>query len=611
MFTRLKKTFLGRPLATRAITHERLTNPQGLAIFGADALSSTAYATEEILLVLAAAGSAAFFVSIPIALVIAGLITLVSASYTQVIHAYPEGGGVYNVAQKNLGEYPALIGAASLLIDYVLTAAVSVAAGVAAVTSAFPALHDDRVYIGIIVILFLTVMNLRGVRESGRYFSIPTYLFIGVFSVMIGYGIWRHMHEAPAILDAAHTGKTLGLLGIALVFRAFASGCTAMTGIEATSNGVQNFRAPESANASKTLMCMAVILGSIFMGVTLLAHWAGAEPIPQGETIISQVARSLFGTSFAYYGVQAATAVILMLAANTPFSGFPRVASQLAKDGYFPRQFLNLGYKLVFANGIVLLAFTAAVLVYFFNGDVHALIPLYAVGVFIGFSLSQLGMVLHWTKRGWPIKKIVLNAVGLMATFSVFMVVFVSKFFHGAWMLPPVIVVLIVGMKVIKNHYDMMRRTFSLENPHRISVPPDATMVVLVKNIDAAAVYAAKVARSFNPAHIRALHVAIEASEEQALRELWQKSEVGDIQLDIVVDEYRDIIGTTLKYLRKIERRWDNDKISVVMPEIIPPSRWSFPLHNKTSWWLRMAIEDDPEIQAQIFDIPVKAAMIL
>lgn len=608
MMRKIKEKLLGKPLATAAITHERLTNLQGLAIFGSDALSSTAYATEEILLVLAAAGAALSSISIPIAITIFGLILLVSLSYHQVIHAYPQGGGVYNVAKKNLGEYFALTGAASLLIDYVLTAAVSTTAGVAAITSAFPTLYSHRVALGIAVVLLLMWVNLRGVRESGKLFSIPTYVFITLFLLMISYGGWRYFQGtfpvAPPLPEAAL--PITSALGILLIFRAFAAGCTAMTGIEAVSNGVQAFKAPESENAAKTLQRMALLLGIIFIGITLLAYWGKITPVTN-ETVLSQIARLLFDKSPLYFLIQASTALILLLAANTPFAGFPRVASQLSKDGYFPRQFLNLGSRLVFANGIWLLALFAAALIYLFNGNVHALIPLYAVGVFLGFSISQMGMIMHWAKEGFGyLKNILINFIGLTATLIVFAIVFSSKFSHGAWLLIPAILMLMSGMKKIKQHYKKVEQVLALGDSPLPEVMPDKTAVLLVSQLNRGTLYALRLARSFQPARIRAVHIATERSEGEQVKQLWNKY-VSDIPLDIIYSEYRDLIKPIINYLKAVDKQYVNDSLIVFIPQVAPNRWWHYFLHNQTNRRLQLAIEHDPDVNPDIYEVTIKS----
>jgi amino acid transporter len=606
----LRRLLLGERLKTRALHHERLTNAQGLAIFGADSLSSTAYATEEILLALAAVGTAAYAVAIPIAGVIALLILLVAVSYREVIHSYPQGGGVYNVARGNLGELPALVGAASLLIDYVLTTAVSTAAGVAAVTSAVPALFPHRVTIGVVIIALLTWANLRGVRESGRLFTIPTYAFIVAFVLLIGYGVWRFATGTfPMVIgDATATVPTAGLaIGALLVLRAFASGCTAMTGIEATSNGVPAFQKPAPKNAARTLIRMAFLLSAVFIGVTLLAYWGRVVPA-HDETVVSQISRALFGTGVLYYIIQAATAFILLLAANTPFNGFPRVASQLAIDDYFPRQFANLGSRLVFTNGVILLAAFAALLLALFQGSVHALIPLYAVGVFLGFSLSQLGMIVHGIrerrKRWWPIA---VNAVGFILTTVVLIVVFASKFTHGAWVLIPAVAGLVALMLAIHRHYRAVTRSLALTGSPVPAILPDKTMVLLIARVDRAVIHAVKFAKSFEPAHLRAFHVAFDERGASDIQHQWE-THVRGVPLDVVVSEYRDLIGEMLAYLKRIERRWADDTIIVVIPEYIPPKFWQLFLHDQIPFRIRMALEQDPAIHAEILNVPAKLA---
>lgn len=602
----LRERLLGKALATSAIAHERLTNMQGLAIFGADALSSTAYATEEILLVLATVGASLSYISIPIALSIFGLIVLVAISYHQVIHAYPQGGGVYNVASKNLGEYPALIGASSLLIDYTLTAAVSTTAGVAAITSAFPDLFPHRVAIGIIIIIILTWVNLRGIRESGKLFAVPTYIFVLSFLTMIGYGIWRHLTGTFPVAEVTNAAlEPMGALSLLLILRAFAAGCSAMTGIEAVSNGVQAFKNPEAENAARTLRRMAFLLGVIFLGVTLLAFWGKIVPV-HDETILSQIARLLFNHSPFYFLIQGATALILILAANTPFADFPRVASQLAKDGYFPRQFLNLGSRLVFANGIMMLSLFSAFLIYVFEGNVHALIPLYAVGVFLGFSISQVGMIKHWLGEGpGHAKNIAINGIGLVATAVVFVIVFLSKFTHGAWILVPGIFLLISGMKKIKQHYMKVEKALALDKNPVPEVMPDKTAVILVSRFNVGTLYALKLARSFEPAHIRAVHVAIDEQEGAEVKKQWEKH-ISDIQIDILQSEFRDLVGPILNYLKEVDKQWKDDSLIVFIPQIASTRWWHYFLHNQTNKRLQLAIEQDPDINPDIYEVTVK-----
>ncbi len=609
LWKKIKQKLLGKPIATRQAQHERLTNIQGLAIFGADAMSSTAYATEEILYVLAAAGVAHSIATIWISLAIVILILIVAISYRQVIFAYPQGGGVYNVAKENLGETAALVGGASLWIDYILTVAVSVAAGIAAITSAFPILYPHRVALGIVVILILMWANLRGVRESGKIFSIPTYIFIGSFGLLILYGVLRFLTGTfPVIAPSPDAIQNpLGPLALLLILHAFAAGCTAMTGIEATSNGVQAFKAPESKNAAKTMTWMAIILGSIFLGVSLLAYWSKVVPLAH-ETIISQIAHALFDGGPFYYLIQVATALILLLAANTPFADFPRVASQHAKDGYFPRQFFNLGSRLVFTNGIIVLSVAAGILLYLFGGSVNALIPLYAVGVFLGFSMSQIGMIVHWKRLGAKKHKrnIIINAVGFVASSIVFIVVFFSKFSHGAWILVPSIIGVVLAMKQIKKHYDSAEKMVELGHPTP-ETAANKMMIILVSRLSRATLHAIRFAKSLNPVRMRAVHVAIDQKAADELKEKWPKY-VPDVPLDILPSEYRDLIEPLLLYLADIEKQYANDSLIVVMPQFVPEKFWQHFLYNKTTSRLHREIEQDPRNHAQILEVPIKSS---
>lgn len=607
MVGRLKKIIIGKRMATKAIGHERLSNWEGFATFCVDAISSTAYATEEILLVLILAHQVgALQFSIPFAVTIAGLIFLVSVSYQQVVRAYPQGGGVYNVAKENLGELPALLGGSSLLIDYVLTVAVSVAAGVAAITSAFPALWNHRVAIGIAVIMLLQLANLRGIRESGKISAIAVYGFILCFAGLIGYGILSFFTGShilpPPPEDIASATQSIGIM---LLLRAFASGCTAMTGIEATSNGVQAFQKPESENAAKVLMRMACTLGIIFIGITVLASWLDIRP-SEHETVISQIARTIFGTGPLYFAIQTATTLVLLLAANTPFAGFPRVASQLAEDWYFPRQFLNLGSRLVFANGIIALAVVAAFLLFVFGGSVHALIPLYAVGVFLGFSLSQLGMIVHWKKIGGEPFKIGINVTGFVATTIVFCIVFVTKFTHGAWILIPAILLLIFFMKKVKRHYIHAAHLLKLDDTPIPSIAPNRTMVVLVSKIDRAALYAIQFARIFDPAHLCAVHIALGEDERKSMKEEWNKY-VPDVPLHVMVSEDRDLFIPLADYFKTLDGYWKDDSIIAVIPEFIPDNLFHHFLHNQTALRLKLMIENDPTINVELLTIPIRS----
>lgn len=610
MFAKFKRILLGERMMTKAIAHEKLSNAEGFAISGVDSVSSNAYASEEILLALSPVGITAYYISVPIAVSIALLIFLVAFSYRQVVRAYPQGGGVYNVAKKNLGEFPALVGGASLLIDYVLTVAVSIAAGVAAITSAFPRLHDSRVVIGVCIIIFLTWISLRGIREVGRWFAIPVYIFVVSCLGLIGYGILCFLTgnlSAVSVhqVSSGDTASVMPILGIMLILRAFASGCTAMTGIEAVSNSVPIFRQPESENAAKTLFRMAAILGSMFIGITLLAYWLHIIPT-EHETVISQIAHNLLGNGAAYYIFQGSTMLILLLAANTSFTGFPRVASKLAEDGYLPHQFLNLGSRLVFTNGILALAACAAMLLYLFGGSVHALIPLYAVGVFLGFSLSQLGMIVHWQRVKGNTGKMLINFVGFAATAAVFAIVLGTKFFHGAWILIPAIAGIIALMKKIKRHYIAVGKFLSLDGNQPLKIEPNRTMIVLVSEVNRAAMYAVQFAKIFQPAHLRAVHVAVSQEEEETTRNKWA-SHIPDVPLDVLISEDRDLFTPIIVYLKTIDSMWTGDSVIAVIPEFIPENFLHNLLHNQTALRLRYMIESDPELNVETLNVPVKS----
>lgn len=590
--------------------HERLTNSQGFATFTIDAISSTAYATEEILHALIGGGLLYLSVSLPIALAITALILIVGLSYRQIIHAYPQGGGVYNVARANLNEKLALIGAASLMIDYILTTSVSVAAGVAAFASAIPTLHEHRIVVGTIVIIGLTFLNLRGVRESGKFFSYPTFAFIGVYALMFIYGALRMAQGTFPIAPMPDPNAFTAILGITLLLKAFSSGCTAMTGIEAVSNGVQAFKPPESENASKTLMRMIAILGVIFLGVTFFAWYGNIRPT-ETETVISQIARALFGSGFCYFIVQGITFLILTLAANTPFAAFPRVASQLAQDGYLPRQFMNLGSKGVYHFGIAFLSISSIFLLFIFNGKTHALLPLYAVGVFLGFSISQMGMIHHWKRQpGRHTGHIAINTIGFYATATVLVITFLSKSIHGAWILVPVIIAIIYVMRVFKKHYVTMEQKLQIDGSIPI-IHEDKTMVVVVSAINKAILHTLAVTMSHHPKHILAFHVAIEEADIEETQRKWnQCQEAGfipnNITLEIGYNEFRNITKEVMRYIKRVQNLWQDDELVIVITEIIPPKTWQHILHNQTAKMLRLTIENDPAINAEILDVSFK-----
>jgi len=584
----LKRWLLGHPLTTKQAAHERLSNPVALAIFSSDPLSSVAYATEEILLVLVLAGTAALHYSIGISIVIVGLVAILTASYRQVIFAYPSGGGAYVVAKCTLGEPPGLVAAAALLIDYILTVAVSVAAGIAAITSAVPELHEHRVGLGLLAIVVLTLGNLRGVRESGKIFALPTYMFVGGLGLVIVTGLGQMLfgatepHPLPSV--PAVEGLTLFLL-----LRAFSSGCTALTGIEAISNGVPAFRDPASKNAATTMIWMAAMLGGLFLGLTTLAYIYGLMPREE-ETLISQIARLSLGGGALYYFMQVATMLILILAANTSYNGFPRLASLLAQDSFLPHQMRNVGDRLAFSNGIFILGLSAALLLIIFQGDTHALIPLYAIGVFLSFTLSQAGMVRHWQDRkgrGWR-KKFAINLTGAVATGMATVVLAITKFTHGAWVVIFLIPLLIGMFKKIQWHYKMADWQLSLAMYDRPKHPPPNVVVMPIGSVNRAVIIALDYVRQ--RAHdIRAVHVDVDHEETAKVKADWEKWGTG-IPLVILPSPYRSFLQPLLDYIEKVREENPGSWVTVVLGEVVPARWWENLLHNQRALLIKAAL---------------------
>jgi amino acid transporter len=585
----LKRLIVGAPMPLAQARHERLSKTVALAVFSSDAMSSVAYATEEILLILVLAGTAAAHLTVPIALAIAGLLVVVSVSYQQTIHAYPSGGGSYIVARANLGPTAGLVAAGALLIDYVLTVSVSVAAGVAALTSAVPWLLTHRVLLGVAFTAAIAYANLRGVRESGRVFAVPTYLFIVTFSALVGTGLVRWLTGTlpPAVAAPEAVAATQTLTWF-LVLRAFASGCTALTGVEAISNGVPAFKPPEARNAAMTMGWMAAVLGTLFIGVSVLASALGITPLAD-ETVVSQVARRLFGDGFPYYLVQGSTTLILVLAANTSFADFPRLNSLLARDRYAPRQFRTLGDRLVFSNGILILAGLAAALIVIFGGDTHALIPLYAVGVFISFTLSQAGMVRHWLTdggAGWR-WRLGVNGLGALVTGAVTVVIAVTKFTHGAWIVVFLIPLLVLGFRAIHRHYDTVAEELSLE--HLVEEPPvNNTVLVLVGDLHMGVVKALRYAQSLSPSP-KAVYVELDPSATARLEERWSKGGCG-VPLVVLASPYRSMLRPLLDYVGRIRERDTNSVVTIVIPEFVPRRWWQHLLHNQTALLVKGAL---------------------
>lgn len=589
----LRRLLLGDPLATWQAKHERLTNAKALAVFSSDALSSVAYATEEILFVLLPAGMAGLTLSIPISLAIATLLWIVGTSYYQTIHAYPQGGGSYIVTKDNLGTLPGLVAAGALLTDYVLTVAVSIAAGVSALYSFFPPLYPYRVYLGVAGIALITIINLRGVRESGTIFSVPTYMFIGSILAMLAVGFYRHFTGQlhPITVTGAEVPVTpTQAITLFFVLRGFSAGCTALTGVEAISDGIPAFHPPEAKNAGKTLLIMISLLTTMFLGITFLAHQVGAVPTHE-ETVLSQIARAVFGEGIGHAIIQGATALILFLAANTAFSDFPRLSYFLARDRFMPRQFANLGDRLVYSNGILTLGTLASLLLILFRGDTHHLLPLYAVGVFVAFTLSQSSMVVRWWRLrtpGWQ-HSLFFNAIGALSTFIVLGVILITRFTRGAWIVALLIPILVLIFLRIHRHYEFVAAHLSLE---RFGSPPHIRrhrVIVPIGGVHRGVMHALHYARTLSP-DVTAVLVDVNPTETQKVLQKWEKWGDG-IRLKVLPSPYRSIIGPFLEYLDTLEAEsLPQDMITVVLPQFVPARWWENLLHNQTALLLRMAL---------------------
>jgi amino acid transporter len=586
----VKRALLGAPMPLAQARHERLSNTVALAVFASDPLSSVAYATEEILLVLMLAGSAALSYSLPVALGIAALLAIVVISYRQTVAAYPQGGGAYLVAKDNIGRYPALTAAAALLVDYVLTVSVSVVAGIAALTSAVPQLHPYRVVLSVLAVGGIALGNLRGVRESGRLFAAPTYFFVASIFGTVGFGlvgaIFNWLPEAPY---EPHPPGLEGL-GLFLLLRSYAAGCTALTGVEAVSNGVQALKPPEGRNAQVVMTALGIISIAMFLGITYLAYDFGI--VPGGdETVVSKIARRVFGTGVLYYGVQASTLLILVLAANTSYADFPRLSSILARDRYVPRQFANQGDRLVFSNGILILSGFAILLIVAFQGDTHSLLPLYAIGVFISFTLSQGGMVRRWLRlreKGWR-WRVWVNGIGALVTFVVLLTLAITKFLEGAWIVVVVIPILVAIFVVMHRHYEEVAHELSLEG---LEEPPrfQHTVLVLIGDVHRGVVRAVQYARTLAPtAAVRAVYVETDPARTARLEERWGKWGLG-VPLVVLTSPYRSLLRPLLDYLDHLQSHGDDQMVTIVLPEFLPRHWWQHALHNQTALLVKGAL---------------------
>jgi amino acid transporter len=615
----LPRALVGEPLRSDRLEETLLPKRLALPVFCSDPLSSVAYATEQIILVLGLGGLSLLYLTPWVAGAVVLLLVIVVASYRQTCEAYPNGGGAYAVSRANLGENASLTAAAALLIDYVLTVAVSVVAGVAAITSAAPSLGPQAVELSLGFVAVLAVMNLRGVKESGRAFAIPTYGFVACVLAMLVIGGAKALFGDGLTAESAgyhlrDVADTSGVLIVFLVLRAFASGCTALTGVEAVSNGVPAFKEPKSRNAAATLVIMGALSITMFAGITALAMAADVHMaedaanligLPGGEeqrTAISQVGLASFGDSVPFYLLQAFTAAILILAANTAFNGFPVLSSLLGRDNYLPHQLANRGDRLVFSNGIVLLALVAALLIVAFNADVTRLIQLYILGVFLSFTLSQAGMVRHWSSlmrtasaeaaRRLHRKRLV-NGAGALATALVFVIVLVTKFSHGAWIVVIAAPILFLGMKAVSHHYAGVAEELA-PGAAGVSLPSRVHTVVLVSNLLAPTLRALAFAQATHSATLRAVNVAAEGADDALPRE-WEQRGV-PVPLVVIESPYRETVRPVVRYLRQLRRENPEDVISIVIPEYVVAHWWEHLLHNQTALRLKGRLLFEPSV---------------
>jgi len=615
---------IGRPLATADAPHQTIRKIVGLAVFASDALSSTAYATQEILVILAFVGTSAFGYAFPISLAIVGLLAILTLSYEQTIHAYPGGGGAYIVARDNLGELPAQMAGAALLTDYVLTVAVSISSGVAQITSAYPSLYDLRAWIAVGLVLFVMLINLRGVKESGAIFALPTYFFLAMMFVTVGVGLVRVLAGSlgtvvePPPLEQLRSAQGVSLF---LILRAFASGTTALTGVEAISNGIPAFKEPRSHNAGVTLVWMSAILGVLFLGITLLAGRIGAVP-SEAETVISQLARTAYAGRGALYLVTiSATTLILIMAANTSFADFPRLSALAAGDGFLPRQLTYRGSRLVFSRGIMTLALIACLLILVFRASVTALIPLYAIGVFVSFTLSQAGMAHRWWKighlapgqevqeRGSTLRyepgwrhKMIINGFGSLCTAVVALVFAITKFRDGAWIVILLMPALIFVFSGIHQHYKDLAANLSLNNYHgEPSIIRRHRVFLPISGVHQGTLKALHYAQALSD-DVTAVHVSMDASEAEKLKAKWDTWGEG-VRLVILDSPYRLLLEPLLAYIEQIvAKRQPNELITIVVPQFVPRRWWHNLLHTQAAVMLRVALLFKPGIT--VTDVP-------
>ncbi|MEA2347139.1 MAG: hypothetical protein QOG62_926 [Thermoleophilaceae bacterium] len=616
----LSRSLLGHPLRSDRLSETLLPKRLALPVFCSDPLSSVAYATEQIVLVLGLGGLALLHLTPLLAGAVVLLLVIVVASYRQTCFAYPNGGGAYTVSRENLGKDASLVAACALLIDYVLTVAVSVVAGVAAITSAFPALAPDAVMLSLGFVVILSVANLRGVKESGRAFAVPTYGFVLIVYALLVVGFAKVMFGAGLTAESAHyqlrsMAETGGLFTVFLVLRAFASGCTALTGVEAVSNGVPAFEEPKSRNAAMTLVIMGFLAVTMFAGITVLAvlakvHMAEDPSALIGfpadglqRTALSQIGIAAFGQTVPFFLLQAFTAAILVLAANTAFNGFPVLASLLGRDEYLPRQLANRGDRLVFSNGIVLLAAVAGALIVAFDADVTRLIQLYILGVFLSFTLSQAGMVRHWTQllgadgsgeaRGSLQRRRALNALGALVTALVFVIVLVTKFAEGAWIVVVAAPILFVAMKAVARHYEHVRTELA-PSASGVPIPTQIHAVVLVSNLLEPTLRALAFAQATSPATLQAVQIATTDGEDALARDWVERGMT--VPLTVIESPYRETVAPIREFVRHLRREHPGGVVSVIIPEYVVSHWWQHLLHNQTALRLKGRLLFEPSV---------------
>ena len=602
----LKRLIVGRPIRSERAAHSLLPKWVALPVFCSDPLSSVAYATEQIILVLVLGGLVALQLTPWVGLAVAVLLVVVVLSYTKTVYAYPGGGGAYAVAKDNFGQRTALVAAAALIVDYILTVAVSVTAGVANLVSAFPVLSPWILQLSLVMVALLTVVNLRGIKESGVSFALPTYLFITTVLIMIGAGAFRIITGNPVVAESAHypveTTAVTGIAAVFLLLRAFASGCTALTGVEAISNGVPFFRVPKSRNAALTLVAMGSLAVVMFGGVTALAVSSGVKvaenPADLGlpadavqPTAIAQIGAAVFGAgSLGFFVLQLATTAVLVLAANTAYNSFPIMASVLGRDGFLPRQFGRRGDRLVFSNGVLILAASAALLIIAFDASVTHLVQLYILGVFLSFTISQAGMVKHWgrelrsvsgPRRGAIQRSRLLNAAGALVTALVLVIVVLTKFTHGAWLVIVAIPLFVLLMLAINRHYARTERR-QVAPPGGVMLPARVHAVVLVSRVNAPAMQALAFARAARPSSLVGLHVQTDRSDLGVLQAEWNRRDI-PVPLVIVDSPYRDVTGPAVDYVRRLSNQHPGDMIAVYIPEYVVSHWWETLLHNQSA----------------------------